>query len=119
MPDSADFPPARGDEADLFRAFHATLMRSVARSVGTSSPQVVEDACAFAWAAFLERQPDRDRNWRGWLYRTAERHAWRLERVIHQTESLEPAVLDEADVEALVSPLDEIEMRNTSTTRCR
>ena len=101
-----------GDEAELFRQFHATLMRSVARTVGTSTSQVVEDACAFAWAAFLEHQPARDRNWRGWLYRTAERQAWKLERSIRQTESLEPAVLDEVDLEALVSPLDEIEMRN-------
>ena len=45
-------------------------------------------------------------------YRTAERQAWKLERSIRQTESLEPDLLDEAEVEALVSPLDEIEMRN-------
>jgi DNA-directed RNA polymerase specialized sigma24 family protein len=77
MPDSHDFPPAHGDEAELFRQFHATLMRSVARAVGTSTSEVVEDACAFAWAAFLEHQPARDRNWRGWLYRTAERQAWK------------------------------------------
>jgi hypothetical protein len=37
------------------------LVQSVARSVRVSSPQVVEDACAFAWAKFMENQPDRDR----------------------------------------------------------
>jgi hypothetical protein len=30
----------------------------------------------------MERQPDRERNWRGWLFRTAEREAWRLTREI-------------------------------------
>lgn len=28
---------------------------------------------------FLQCQPDRDRNWRGWLVRTAQREAWSLE----------------------------------------
>ncbi len=46
------------------------------------------------------------------MYRTAERQAWKLERSIRQTESLEPTVLDEVEVEELVAPLDEIEMRN-------
>ena len=73
-------PPARGDEAELFRTFNDELMRTVAGSVRASSPEVIEDACAFAWARFLERQPDRDRNWRGWLFRVAQRESWRLDR---------------------------------------
>jgi DNA-directed RNA polymerase specialized sigma24 family protein len=73
-------PGARGDEAELFRAFNDQLMKTVSGSVFNCTPQTVEDACAFAWAQFLEHQPDRTRNWRGWLFRTAERQAWLLER---------------------------------------
>jgi hypothetical protein len=49
-----------------------------------SSPQVIEDACASAWARFLERQPDRDRNWKGWLFLVAQRESWRLDREASQ-----------------------------------
>jgi DNA-directed RNA polymerase specialized sigma24 family protein len=80
MADHDSRPPARGDEAELFRAFNHELVRSLARSVRVSSPQVIEDACAFAWAQFMERQPERDRNWRGWLFRVAQRESWRLDR---------------------------------------
>jgi DNA-directed RNA polymerase specialized sigma24 family protein len=86
-------------------------MRSVARSVGTSTPQVIEDSCAFAWAAFLERQPDRDRNWRGWLFRTAQRQAWKLEQSIREVDAFEPTAMEEGD-DVFVSPVDEIELRN-------
>jgi DNA-directed RNA polymerase specialized sigma24 family protein len=72
---------ARGDEAELFRDFNDELMRSVAQVVFDTAPEVVEDACAFAWAKFMESQPDRDRNWRGWLFRVAQRQAWALSRV--------------------------------------
>jgi DNA-directed RNA polymerase specialized sigma24 family protein len=73
---------------------------------------VIEDACAFAWAQFLEHQPDRERNWRGWMLTTATRQAWKLERAIRHTAGLEPMALDEAEAEAVVAPLDEIELRN-------
>src|SRR4051794_33272717 len=79
MADSDSRPPARGDEGELFRAFNAELMCSVANAVHASNAQNIEDACAFAWAQFLEHQPDRERNWRGWLFRTAQRQAWLLE----------------------------------------
>ncbi len=82
MADQDPRPPARGDEAELFEAFSHELIRSVAGAVIKTTPQVVEDACAYAWAQFIEHQPDRDRNWRGWLFRTAQREAWRLQREI-------------------------------------
>src|SRR3954468_17695868 len=80
MADHDPRPPARGDEAELFEAFSHELIRSVAGAVIKTTPQVIEDACAFAWAQFMERQPDRDQNWKGWLFRTAQREAWRLQR---------------------------------------
>jgi DNA-directed RNA polymerase specialized sigma24 family protein len=43
------------------------------------SRENAEDACAHAWLKFLQRQPDRDgQRWKGWLYVTAKREAWRL-----------------------------------------
>src|SRR5919202_6485508 len=70
---------ARGDEAELFEAYHEQLLRGVAASVDAPR-ELIEDACVFAWAQFLEHQPDRDRNWRGWLFRVAQREAWALNR---------------------------------------
>src|SRR5690242_15264405 len=52
----------------------------VAGCVRHVSHQTVEDACSFAWAQFLTDQPDRDRNWRSWMFRTAQREAWLLHR---------------------------------------
>ena len=69
--------PLRGDEAELFRDFNRQFVRTVQRR--TDAPwEMVDDACAFAWQQFMRHQPDRDRNWRGWLVTTAEREAWRL-----------------------------------------
>jgi RNA polymerase sigma factor (sigma-70 family) len=69
----------RGDEAELFASFNDELLRLVARAVNTSRDNV-EDACAMAWAVFLRTQPDRDRNWRGYMYRVATREAIRLDQ---------------------------------------
>jgi DNA-directed RNA polymerase specialized sigma24 family protein len=46
---------------------------------GQMRDENAEDACAHAWLKFLQRQPDRDRDrWKGWLYVTAKREAWKL-----------------------------------------
>src|SRR4051794_32656947 len=97
-------PPARGDEAELFEAYSHELIRSVAGAVIKTTPQVIEDACAFAWAQFMEHQPDRDRNWRGWLFRTAQREAWRLQREIGEPLPIRD-VEEEADGSRVV-PVD-------------
>src|ERR1700750_409189 len=80
MADPDTRPQLLGDEAELFRDFNDTLMRQIDRHVTTSSPQTVEDACAFAWAQFLRYQPDRSQNWKSWLFQTAQREAWLIER---------------------------------------
>lgn len=59
MPAGANVPAPRGDEAALFDAYSEALLRNVANAVDASTPEVIEDACAYAWAAFLEHQPDR------------------------------------------------------------
>jgi hypothetical protein len=68
-------PPSRaplGDEAELYRAFNPHFVRIVQRRANTS-PDIVDDACAFAWQQFMRYQPDRERNWRSWLITIAER----------------------------------------------
>ena len=37
---------------------------------------------------FLREQPDRDENWQGWLYRVAQREAWRLNALDWQERDL-------------------------------
>src|SRR5215210_7459116 len=80
--------PQQGDEAELFELYNPVLMRRVARAVRTS-PDVIEDACSIAWTQFLRHQPDRDREWRWWLFRTAQREAWVLDRKRRETRSFE------------------------------
>lgn len=69
-------PQLRGDEADLFREFNPSLVRFLLRR-SDAPRELIDDASAFAWQQFVEHQPDRDRNWRGWLMTTAERELWR------------------------------------------
>jgi DNA-directed RNA polymerase specialized sigma24 family protein len=80
--------PPQGDEAELFLSFNAELQRKIATKVATS-PQIIEDACAFAWMEFLRYQPDRAREWKGWLFVTAQREAWRLDRERRSTMTLD------------------------------
>jgi DNA-directed RNA polymerase specialized sigma24 family protein len=68
----------RGDELDLYAEFHLELVRKVQGRVNTS-PENVEDACAFAWLQFFKHQPDREGPWKGWLYRVAQREAFTLD----------------------------------------
>ena len=85
----ADEPkPQQGDEAELFALYNDALMRRVARVVRTS-PETIEDACSIAWAQFLRHQPDRDREWRAWLFKTAQREAWALDQARYGTRSFD------------------------------
>jgi hypothetical protein len=56
----------RGDEDELIRSYTPLLERRLARMVNTSAANR-EDAIAFAWTAFLRRQPDRDGPWRAYM----------------------------------------------------
>src|SRR4051812_12186843 len=71
-------PTPRGDEEALYRAHHTRLLSIVARDV-SARPQVIEDACAYAWAELLARQPERT-SIVGWLRVVARREAIRLAR---------------------------------------
>jgi RNA polymerase sigma factor (sigma-70 family) len=80
--EGSDEPPSRprqlGDEAELFRQYDRLFRRTVQRLVNTS-PDIVDDACNFAWTEFVRYQPDRNANWRSWLVTVAQREAWRLD----------------------------------------
>lgn len=86
MPDNR-WPEPRGDEGELFRSFNRELFRRVQADVRTE-PEIVADACAFAWSQFLRYQPDRNRSWKGWLTTTAQREAWALVRRERETVDL-------------------------------
>src|SRR5690349_9706757 len=64
----------RGDEADLYLEHNHALVKALTRSVRGGAPRDLEDAAAFAWIQFYRNQLE----WKGWLFRTAQREAWRL-----------------------------------------
>lgn len=104
-------PPPRGDEAELFREFNDALMLTVAQNVRTDSAQTVEDAVAYAWEQFMVLQPERDNNWRGWLFRAAQRHAWLLERQRREHVAIREEQRDRAE-SAVESPHVAIELQH-------
>src|SRR3954468_2323184 len=83
-----EYKPQQGDEAELFELYNDALRRRVA-SVVRTSPETIEDACSIAWAQFLRHQPDRDREWRAWLFKTAQREAWALDQARYGTRSFD------------------------------
>jgi RNA polymerase sigma factor (sigma-70 family) len=72
-------PPARGDEAELFRRHHRPLVRAVGRAVNAPA-ELIEDACQTAWVVLLRHQPDRTPSLFGWLRTVAIHQAYRLSR---------------------------------------
>jgi DNA-directed RNA polymerase specialized sigma24 family protein len=115
MADSTAYPPAHGDEAQLFRDFNDDLMRSIARSVKYIRPDTIEDACSFAWAKFLQCQPSREGNWQGWLFRTAQYQAWAIERKTLDRDEQPVLSLRDDIVTGVAQPLDEeLELRDVA-----
>jgi RNA polymerase sigma-70 factor (ECF subfamily) len=89
-------PTPRGDEEALYRAHHTRLLHLINRDVG-ARPQVIEDACAFAWAELLARQPERT-SIVGWLRIVARREAIRLaqcDRVTVLMSAIDPDAVSE------------------------
>src|SRR4051794_1990284 len=77
--EAGDEPPIRflGDEPELYLEFNHELVKMLQATV-RAAPEDIDDAASFAWVQFFRYQPDRDLRWKGWLYRTAQREAWRL-----------------------------------------
>ena len=96
-------PPTVGDEAELYRQFSGILVGVITKRVNTT-PEIVEDACAFAWMQLLRHQPDRGRAWRAWLITVAEREAYALHRAA-VAETAYEIRLDDGEV-GLLEPAD-------------
>lgn len=97
--------PLQGDEAQFFEAHAARLRRSVGGAINTS-PDHLDDACAFAWMQFIRRQPERETAF-GWLWKVAWREALRLHRGAQRVEPRE-AIGDE-----MVSPVNPLAATET------
>jgi RNA polymerase sigma factor (sigma-70 family) len=88
-PQSTATTPAqlRGDEAELYRRYHAKLVRAVARIVHASD-ELIEDACQEAWMILVRHQPARSAIF-AWLRVVAVHEAYRLCRAEQGAEHLE------------------------------
>jgi RNA polymerase sigma factor (sigma-70 family) len=84
QPSPHNGPPARrSDEDELYRRYHDTLQRSVARAV-RASPELIEDACQMAWMTLLRTQPKRTAIF-AWLRRVAIHESYRLSTLERRT----------------------------------
>jgi DNA-directed RNA polymerase specialized sigma24 family protein len=79
QPRTETTPPARGDEAELYRRHHRDLHRAVARAVNARC-ELIEDACQTAWAILLRTQPERHAIF-AWLRIVAIHEAYRLSAI--------------------------------------
>jgi RNA polymerase sigma factor (sigma-70 family) len=77
-----------GDEDELFRRHHLSLVRTVGR-VMNAPAELVEDACQNAWLVLLRHQPDRTPALFAWLRTVALHQAYRLWQRERREASLE------------------------------
>jgi DNA-directed RNA polymerase specialized sigma24 family protein len=71
--------PLHGDESELFERYHQRLLRLTAFEIKTS-PENIEEACAYAWAQLLVNEVRRDTAF-AWLKQVARREAIRLHQL--------------------------------------
>lgn len=72
-------PPQRGDEHELFERYSERLRRTTQLAIRTT-PDIVDDACAFAWMKLLSNQPRRETVY-AWLKTVARNRALRLDQL--------------------------------------
>jgi len=101
QPPTETTPPARGDEAELYRRHHHDLQRAVAHAVNAPR-ELIEDACQTAWAILLRTQPDRYAIF-AWLRVVAIHEAYRLSAIERRTTRLASLRADHRDGEDLVA----------------
>lgn len=77
----------KGDEDELFELYGDHLLRVVGAAT-RATRETVEDACSFAWAQLLRRQPERT-NIVGWLRVVAVHEVYRLWKKTRAEYSLE------------------------------
>jgi RNA polymerase sigma factor (sigma-70 family) len=86
----------RGDEAEIYRTLSPRVLALV-RSQVTTSAENVEDACHFAWAAFLRRSDEVEHAAAlSWVATTAVHEAYKLIRKQQRAVSLDQALESEA-----------------------
>jgi DNA-directed RNA polymerase specialized sigma24 family protein len=83
--------------AELYAA-HAGQLRDIVRKHGSQNTQIVQDACAHAWAQLIAaEQISLQRPRRGvlaWLTTTANREAWRLQRDTTRVRATDHTTID-------------------------
>lgn len=105
----------------LHEQHNPQLHRNVAAAV-RSDPQTIQDACAFAWLQLFTHESVRlnTPDVCGWLFRVAQREAWRLDHQSRSSNQLPAAAAagttdeerqDLADAVALVKGLPERQAR--------
>jgi DNA-directed RNA polymerase specialized sigma24 family protein len=99
-----------GDEAELFERYHKRLLKATAYNVQTT-PDNVEEACAFAWATLMRREDVHRDTAFAWLKEVARHEAMRLHRRDHEylpigTEpgAVHPELIDIASGNPYVTP---------------
>ena len=91
---SDDVPrPQQGDEHELFVKYADKLHAHVKRTVRTT-PEIIDDACAFAWMKLVSNQPDRATIF-PWLSVVARNKAIELDRMSHRTLGIDAILLAE------------------------
>lgn len=100
---------ARGDEAELFRRHHRSLVRAVAHSVNAPI-DLVEDACQVAWVTLLRLQPDRTPALFSWLRTVAVHQAYRLSTQDRREARLEDLAAADGGWEDLLGAATPLEM---------
>jgi RNA polymerase sigma factor (sigma-70 family) len=103
----------QGDEAELYRTLSPRVLRTVRRQVQTSVENV-EDACHFAWAAFL-RHTDHIAHEKtlSWITTTAIHEAYKLINKQQRVASLEQALhagIEPADRTTTARPVERAEL---------
>ena len=101
QPPTETTPPARGDEAELYRRHHRNLNRAVAHAVNAPR-ELIEDACQTAWAILLRTQPDRYAIF-AWLRVVAIHEAYRLKAIERRETRLASLRADHRNDEDLVA----------------
>src|SRR4051794_24449805 len=87
MTPGGSYPPQQGDETILFERYGRRLIRLTAYSINTS-PDIIDDACAFAWTQLLACQPRRETVF-PWLRTVARNEALRLDGIARRATPLE------------------------------
>lgn len=85
--------PQQGDEHDLFVRYADRLRKYVSRVVRTT-PEIVDDACAFAWMKLVTNQPQRETVF-PWLCAVARHKALDLHDMTRRMVGVDPTLLAE------------------------